>query len=288
MREINELSDEALLSSARDALESDLIDLCYSIVNIMASRPGFDKAVIRELSEEIQYKKANKKFFHVVVNGDSLSLPIAWKYSANPIIDPKLSVKFEETYPFLIESWLRDNTGFERIEVTNLSTYSATIDIVKKRLDLVLHYLNGDVIIQQCGLVDCFYREDNEGKVFQNYNLEEFSEKYKQVLEYKDFTAQPKPYYALSIMPLDSKTRHIETQKIIPEYNKVLSSYDYKNVEYVDLAADLGGDEIDGLLHPDGQHLNKDGHRNAADKIIKLLEIELKGASREQELQLVN
>jgi lysophospholipase L1-like esterase len=275
--ETKAMSVEDLLKSARHAIGIDYFDQANGILNILSQRDGVDANIIEELRAEIKDKKAAKKTFHLLINGDSLGLPRCWRNASfHPIIDPNMATRFEQTYAYIIDCWLRDNTDFERISVTNLSAASTTIDLVRMRIVNALHYMNPDLVIQQCGIVDCVYRKDKEGKTYQNNNLQQFTKKYNELLQYKDITAPTKPYIVLSIMPYNSTHKNSESNKIIPAFNEALKKHGKENVTYIDLAEGLQQQEIDKLLHLDGYHLNNNGHINVANKIISYLQEHIK------------
>jgi lysophospholipase L1-like esterase len=274
---IEEIND--YLKKAQTALKLNMLDQCNTIIAkinaIIVNLPEADRASItydlKKFKSRLMHAVKNKQNLHIVVNGDSLSLPRPWRNrSFDPINDPKLSTSFEDCYDALLSKDLNINKGsYKHIFVTNLSKASSTINEIMTRNTNAFHYHNPDLVILHFGIVDCALRLNKEGSIFQNTNPGTFRKLYRNILKYKKGTCLTKRMIVLPIMKVSNRTeaKFPGQNASIDEYNTVLAKGLDRYSEFLNID-EVCGDKFDQkLAHLDGYHLSTAGHQLIFEKL---------------------
>lgn len=205
----------------------------------------------------------------VLILTDSLSLPRQYE---------NIIVEYQNTYPFLLRK------EFESIDFIHIGIGGATI---KTLLDQCNYqkYSNPDLVILQCGIVDCAPRAFNiyERKITEKLNLIKFLKPYTSILrKYRKIQyTKPNNYkkHLISISNMFSKSKVVALE-ILPAskaYEKKVPGISSEIKRYNEIQREIittiNNDDFNqnGLL-PDLFHLNKDGHHLIFKKISILLE----------------
>lgn len=230
----------------------------------LAARVGEPKFV---RSDFLMIKDSS--FIHVVLETDSLGLPRPWN-AKKENEEPEQFFRFRETYPYLLLKRLREVTPQHEVIVTNLGQRASTMSATAlKRADL-LSYMEPSAAIVHHGIVDCWVRA-NEARRFR-VSKDEFRAFVEQVLETKAKLAPDLPLIFIGIMPTTAAmlARVPEQNEIISDYNQILRETIADRAIFLDVER-MFGHLIEQVVHLDGHHLSRTGHRLYADELFRLL-----------------
>lgn len=219
---------------------------------------------------------ASSQYFdnRIVVTGDSTVLP-------------REEVQYEDTYVYLLKKNLPD------CDVMNFSVRSHTMAELHVFRDYYYRYINPKVVIIHVGIVDSYPRPYPQNNVFKFFKAK--VDRY--LFDVDRFLKRTRLFYLLSdlfnfkIVSLEVFRRtyrdllkHIDAEKIIvigivkahnilarsriadqefAAYNKCLASEADARIRFVDMS-ELPTD----LVLWDGYHLNAQGHRQLAERLI--------------------
>jgi lysophospholipase L1-like esterase len=206
---------------------------------------------------------------HIVMSTDSLSLPRPW-FQAKPALEPDKFTRLAETYPLLVEAALRRRLSFDA-RVTNMATRASGIAATfAQRLDL-FSWMEPTVSLIHKGVVDCWPREAKGGEP--NTTPDAFRESLQKLMDERFRMNPDNRLILVGIAPTNahalSKTPALN--QTIAIYNEILKSFRDENTVYVDMEAvhAVHGEQI---LHPDGHHLSRIGHRHLAEEILQAVD----------------
>lgn len=208
----------------------------------------------------------------ILVAGDSLGLPRPHRINSYSPEETDLAVSYENTYSSIINKELLDYYKMEPyIEVINRSRRSQTIKNVAAEFTDHLFFYEPDVIIMQVGIVDCWFRENLDGK--QIVDRDSYQQHLLKILE----LLAHRPACKLIIIGIAPTS--VKMQKKFPGinreirlYNQILKeSVDSKAVFYIDMEEYVDSWQAQKYLLPDGHHLNQEGNRLVAEQVISML-----------------
>jgi lysophospholipase L1-like esterase len=146
------------------------------------------------------------------------------------------------------------------IDVQNRSQRAYTIKHVYQQFVDHLYYFNPRVIILHVGIVDCWFREELNGK--QHVNVQEFSQLFQQIIEHIRNRPETK-LIVVGVAPTSMKMeqRNPGILQEIKRYNHVLrSKSDCNQVFFVDMEQHISANNPHQYLLPDDHHLNISGN----------------------------
>ncbi len=215
-------------------------------------------------------------FVHIVLETDSLGLPRPWN-AKRAEEAPEQFFRFRDTYPYLLLKLMRDACPDSEVLVTNLGQRASTMSAAAiKRADL-LGYMEPSATIIHHGVVDCWVRE-NEARRFR-VPADEFRGYVEQVLEGKAAQAPQLPLIFIGIMPTTAAmlARVPEQNDIIAQYNEILRECVTGKAILFDVER-MFSHMVEQVVHLDGHHLSRTGHRLYADELFRLLLVNGVGA----------
>lgn len=264
-----------LFQGAEKAIEFEMFDQCHGTINKLKEigLNSQEKLMVEDLKRRIIKGKNSKKSFHILINGDSLSLPRPYRNRTfNPTLDPTFATQQQDCYPAILQREVSKLGKYENIYVTNLGAASSTVLEVKKRMINAFHYQNPDLVVKHFGIVDCVYRRDKDNNYYQKVTIERFRDTVKEILRYKEETCPTKRMYIICIMPVNKRTedKFPGVNDMINEYNDALSSNIDRYTKFIDLRPYIEKDVIQSkYVHLDGYHLSTEGHALIAQVVME-------------------
>lgn len=206
---------------------------------------------------------------HIVMSTDSLSLPRPWRHQ-NPAEFPEKFTKFEETYPVLLENFLRDYYPVDQVRVTNFATRASSLAASYGHRYELFSWMQADVAVLHKGVVDCWPRPQRGG--LPNTSPEAFRNAMNRLLDERARMAPHLPFIVIGIAPTNSATREKDPQvaENIRTYNAILRERMDDHLHFLDMEALLGGED-DDIIHPDGHHLTARGHARLAQALCSTI-----------------
>jgi len=233
----------------------------------------------------------------IVILADSLSLPRPKKDIGN--------IRYEDTYPYLLDISLRKKLGHEAPIVTEKGKRYRTITEVAADWREYVTWRKPEMVVVQVGITDCAPRVFSSTqrskierirplflrtillKLVHRYrrNIIESSRTkvYVPIEEYRETVARLVKlaesdnvrllvFVKIAVPPAFVENRSPGLQRNVLLYNSVLEQYkDSRGVHIVDLNEVFGTEEyMDEFLLEDGQHYNAEGSRLVAQHLEKL------------------
>lgn len=209
----------------------------------------------------------------ILIAGDSLGLPRPYKIKEfNPFENDELAVSYRETYGFLLNQHLIKGYSDLEPHVINRSQRFATIKDIYSEINDYIGIFRPDIFILQVGIVDCWFREELNGK--QLVPLPEYSMFYNQIMKLIKSKSDMK-CIIIGICPTSQKmeTRYPGIQKEIHQYNRVLQSLvDNKQIFYVDMEKHINPNNPHKYLLLDDHHLNKAGNQIVYQELSRIVD----------------
>ena len=205
--------------------------------------------------------------FHVLLTGDSLSMPRPW-LRTRPEVEPEKFTGIAETYPWLLRGILTKQDFGKPVEVTHWPTRASGLGaVLNQKIDLFA-WMEPNITIIHRGVVDCWPRETKGGEP--NTSLGEFRVICDNILEARKSLNPTLPLIVVGIMPTNEKMRekYPQVEEQIKLYNTELKRMVGPGIEYAD-TEELHRQHGEGMLHPDGHHLSRFGHSILADELAK-------------------
>ncbi len=201
----------------------------------------------------------------ILIAGDSLALPRPENMSQINNGLPLL-VSYDETYGQLLEKKLLEDKIYDNVSVLNRAQRFFNIkNIYNQFLDHAFSF-TPDVIVMQVGIVDCWFREELNGK--QLIEIAEFTAIYHNIIDIVKLGT-----FKLIIIGICPTSRKMENRtpgllNEIDKYNNVLkSSADDITIYFIDMKESIAPDNPHEYLHLDDHHLNKEGNKLVAQKL---------------------
>lgn len=208
----------------------------------------------------------------VLVAGDSLGLPRPHRIHNYDPSEEELAVAYNETYSSIVNHELfQEFRGKPFIELINRSRRFQTIKGVCQEIWDFLFFYEADVLVLQVGIVDCWFREELDGK--QMVNKEEYKLYLEKILELLNLRPNCR-LIMVGICPtsLKMENRYPGINQMINDYNAILKEKaDQKTTFYIDMEAYVKPDNPHQYLLPDDHHLNKEGNKLVAQKIKAII-----------------
>lgn len=208
----------------------------------------------------------------VLIAGDSLALPRPHRINDFSFYEKELAVCYDQTYPAIITKNLLTTFEFNPyVEVINKSKRGQTIIGVYSEFIDNLFFHQPDIIIIHVGIVDCWFRDELNGKP--RVPKDEFMAYLDKILSLLKFKESCK-LILIGIAPtsLKMESRYPKINDAIKNYNKILSSKkDNKNIFFVSLENQIDTLDIHKYLLPDHQHLNIEGNQLVANQLLKIV-----------------
>lgn len=214
------------------------------------------KVQVRRQLFEVKDTTAN--VYHVVLVTDSLSLPRPWRQTDKLGLGDG-SVRYIESYPYLLKRRLRQHVPNKDVEVSNFATRASTLTSVwSHRLEL-FSWMEADVAVIHRGVVDCWPRADNGSKP--RIPLDKFEADYVRLLDEREKLESAAKLIVVGISPTNALAlaKDPSTNDLIRSYNEVFKRHMRNGMYFLDMekvAAKHGG----ATIHPDGHHLSGLGH----------------------------
>ncbi|MET3697637.1 GDSL-like lipase/acylhydrolase family protein [Bacillus oleivorans] len=198
----------------------------------------------------------------ILIAGDSLTLPRPYRINSyDPHQESELAVKYSETYGSLIQRELCKLYPHKEIEVINRGQRGFTIKHILNQIHDHVYYFQPDVLILHVGIVDCWFREELNGRQF--VNLNDFEKGVSEVVKIINSNDTTK-LIIIGIAPtsLKMEERYKGLLEEIKKYNKILrEQVDYNTIFFIDLENHIQPENPHKYLLMDDQHLNKEGNR---------------------------
>lgn len=208
-------------------------------------------------------------FFHVVLSTDSLSLPRPW--NAKKISeDPEQHFRYRDTYPYLLQIKLRVALPHAEVQVSNMGQRASSIGGASvKRMD-ILHYMEPSACVIHHGVVDCWIRPAEEKRF--RVPLDEYEKHVQLILDARGQYAPALPVIFIGIMPTNAAmlAKQPEQNEIIAQYNASLRARCKGQAVFLDVEK-LFGHMTEQVVHLDGHHISRLGHKLYADELFRLL-----------------
>jgi lysophospholipase L1-like esterase len=208
----------------------------------------------------------------ILVAGDSLGLPRPHRINNYSPDEKELAVPYENTYSSIINRELLEHFNMNPfVEIINRSRRSQTIENVLSEFSDHLFFYEPDVIIMHVGIVDCWFRENLGGKQMVE------KDHYKQYLLNMINLLKLRPDCRLIIVGISPTSLKMERKysginREIRLYNQILKSQiDHKTIFYIDMEKYINLKSPHQYLLPDDHHLNKEGNKLVAEKLIHLI-----------------
>lgn len=212
-------------------------------------------------------------FIHVVMCTDSLSFPRPW-HAAKEAEAPEQFFRYRATYPYLLQTMLRNLFRSSEVQVTNLGQRASTITLASlKRLDLAAWFEPTFCILHH-GIVDCWLRR-NEPQL-QRCPIELFEKSLLDVLDARDKQAAKPEVIVIGIMPTNQAMLEKEPDQNveIARYNECMRRVLAGRAIFMDVERMFGAMN-EAVLHLDGHHLSRLGHSLYADELFRLMTLNL-------------
>lgn len=205
-----------------------------------------------------------KDFFHVVISSDSLSLPRPWNQK---LVDdtPENFFRIEQTYPFLLKDNL-EKILHQRVNVSNYAARASSIGRPSGMTPDLFSWMSSDVTIIHHGVVDCWLK-DGQPRVA----LTTFTEYVTKIMDDKKKWGPKVPLIIIGILPTNQRMlEKFPTQNdLIREFNRVLrENTNSNNTIFMDVER-FDVDVRSEIVHEDGHHLSRKGHRIYANKLAQ-------------------
>ena len=215
-------------------------------------------------------------FVHIVLETDSLGLPRPWN-AKRAEEAPEQFFRYRETYPYLLLRLMRDACPDSEVLVTNLGQRASTMAwAVANGGDLLKHMDSSAAIIHH-GIVDCWLRKNEVRRL--RVMPDEFRIYVNQIIDMKTKLAAKIPLIFIGIMPTTAAmlARVPEQNDIIAQYNDILRECVIGKAILFDVER-MFSHMIEQVVHLDGHHLSRTGHRLYADELFRLLLVNGVGA----------
>ena len=235
-----------------------------------------DKLVIFKKNK---LKKINKRTEFLVLFGtDSLANPRIWNVHSEDGGGSRqeLAVDFMKTYPILLQEKIKDYFSMNDV-VTNVyaNRGSGYGMLVVRAADFFHFYFpkdnKADLTIFQAGISECWLKDDGKPRV----STETFESNVKKIMDIKKRHDPDNPSIFISIMPTTQKyqKRQPKQNTIIAEWNQILKDNLIDNCFYVDVEKFFyeNPDLQEIMVHPDGHHLNIEGHEIYAQLLLNTI-----------------
>ena len=215
------------------------------------------------------FKASDEATFHVVISSDSLSFPRPWNQKlANS--KSELDFRYEDTYPALLRQNLRAQSPRTDVIISNLGRRACTVGHVNVvGRDIVLD-MSPDVTIIHHGIVDCWFRPELPQK--RRTSEAEFGEALDKFFALREQLSPQLPIILIGILKTNARMlqKFPQQNDDIDTYNEILRSKAAAyNAHFV--ALDEGVDDPVQLVHEDGHHLSRTGHRRAAEALTEIV-----------------
>lgn len=203
----------------------------------------------------------------MVVVGDSLGLPRPHRMNNYNPNETELAVHYKHTYSSIIAKEWKESS----IEVINRSQRFYTIKDIYNQFADHLFFYEPDVIVLQAGIVDCWFREQLNGR--QMVPILEFEGYVNKIIELMKL----RPKVKMIIVGICPTSMKMEKQypgilKEIIEYNKIYRGVsDNCQIFYLDMEKYIQPDNPHQYLLPDDHHLNREGNRLVATELSLFL-----------------
>lgn len=208
----------------------------------------------------------------ILIAADSLGLPRPDRINSYSPDEKTLAVAYENTYSSLLNKELLEVFGVNPyVEVINRSRRFHTIKNVTDEFPDHLYFYEPDVIVMQVGIVDCWFRDELNGK--QMVNKDDFKQYVNVILD----TLKNRPNCKLVIIGISPTS--IKMQKKFPGINREIRLYNQvlKNVVnnidifYIDMQKHINPNKPHSYLLPDGHHLSKEGNLMIFNELLKII-----------------
>jgi len=207
----------------------------------------------------------------ILVAADSLGLPRPHRINNYSPNETDLAIYYENTYSSIINKELLNYYKMDPyIEVINRSRRFQTIKNVNDEFADHLFFYEPDVIMMHVGIVDCWFRENLEGK--QMVDRKNYQQYFLNILELlKNRPSCKLVIVGIAPTSIKMQKRYPGINREIRLYNQVLkSSVDNKTVFYIDMEKHVDPHRTQKYLLPDDSHLNQEGNKLVAEQAISL------------------
>lgn len=224
---------------------------------------------------------SSRKEFLILFATDSLANPRIWNTHVEDGGSKSLAVDFINTYPMLVKERIEQNIQKKVVANVYANRGSGYGMLVVRAADFFHFYFPkgaaADITIFQAGISECWLREDAQPRV----STRVFEENVKKIIDIKLRHDPDSPTIFVGIMPTTKKyqERQPEQNKIITEWNSIIKENLIENCYYVDIEDFFYNNEDlqELMVHPDGHHLNIDGHKIYAELIVDVIKTIYKG-----------
>ncbi|MFC4354693.1 SGNH/GDSL hydrolase family protein [Chryseomicrobium palamuruense] len=204
----------------------------------------------------------------ILIAGDSLALPRPHRINSYSPDETELAVTYGETYSSLLHVDLLKDLGDQTfVEIINRSRRSQTIQGIYQEFSDHLFFYEPDFIVVQVGIVDCWFRENLNGK--QLIDVTQFEEYLQLIVKLLSLRASTR-LIIVGICPTSRKMekKYTGINNEIVKYNKVLkNSQNNKTVFFIDMCRLINKSNISEYLLPDDHHLSKKGNQVVAENL---------------------
>lgn len=208
----------------------------------------------------------------ILVAGDSLGLPRPHRINNYSPNEKELAVAYENTYSSIINRELLEHFNMNPlVEMINRSRRFQTIKNVFAEFTDHLFFYEPDVIIMHVGIVDLWFRENLGGK--QMIEKEIYKQYFLNILKLLKLRPNCKIIIVgISPTSLKMEKKYPGINCEIRLYNQILKSQvDHKTIFYIDMENYVDSKDPNQYLLPDDHHLNKEGNKLVAEKLIYLI-----------------
>ena len=215
-------------------------------------------------------------FVHIVLETDSLGLPRPWN-AKRAEEAPEQFFRFRDTYPYLLLKLMRDACPDSEVLVTNLGQRASTMAWAVANAGDLLKHMDPAAAIVHHGIVDCWIRENEAGRF--RVLPDEFRKYVSQLTSMRMKLAPQLPLIFIGIMPTTAAmlARVPEQNDIIAQYNEILRECVTGKAILFDVER-MFSHMVEQVVHLDGHHLSRTGHRLYADELFRLLLVNGVGA----------
>lgn len=205
--------------------------------------------------------------YHVVIASDSLGLPRPWNQKL--LSDqPESFFRYELTYPYLLRAKLEARMPGQRLTVSHSAARGGTFKRALGMARDLFSWLGAHAVVVHFGVVDCWLRPDGG----QLTSPEEFDEMLAELMANHRQMGPNTLLIVFGVLATNARMLEKEPRQAenIAAFNRHFRARcQGENVVFVDVEQRFSAE--DGVVHEDGHHLSRAGHRAYADILAEIL-----------------